>query len=286
MSAAPTAAPTAAPSTPVLGPSDVFGLSDMGKVRDNNEDHFIIAGIRKAIELRQSNLEDRSAVETMRGTEAQLFCVADGVGGNAGGEIASGTAVTTLLEYVARAAGCFQHFDTDAEHEFVADLEKAVHQAHARVRAISTSSAPPATTLTMVACVGMRGYLVHVGDSRAMYLHHGRVRTLTRDQTMAEAMVDAGALTEEQAKRSSLNNQLYSALGGEEMTPSVGLVDFVPGDVLLLCSDGLTKHVSDARIAEVLAVPGSAETMARTLVEEALAGGGSDNVTVIVARMG
>lgn len=273
-------------STAAMGIADVFGLSDMGRVRDNNEDHFIIAGIRKAIELRQTNLEDRAAFQSMRGTEAQLLCVADGVGGNAGGEVASGTAVTSLLEYVARAAGCFQHFDTDAEHEFLADLEKAVRDAHERVRAISVSHTPPATTLTMMTCVGMRGYLVHVGDSRAMYLHNGRLRVLTRDQTMAEAMVDAGAMTEEQAARSSLGNQLYSALGGEEMTPSVGLVDFAPGDVLVLCSDGLTKHVTDARIADVLSVPGSAETMARTLVADALAGGGTDNVTVIVARMG
>lgn len=267
------------------GPTDIFGLSDMGRVRDNNEDHFIIAGIRKAIELKQTNLEDSTRFATMRGTEAQLLCVADGVGGNAGGEIASGTAVTALLEYVARAAGCFQHFDTDAEQEFLGDLEQAVKDAHQRVRALANGRTPPATTLTMVVCVGARGYLVHVGDSRAMYLHGGRLRTLTRDQTMAEAMVDAGALTEEQAKRSSLGNQLYSALGGEEMVPSVGLVDLAPGDVLVLCSDGLTKHVSDERIAEVLGVPGSAETMARTLVADALAGGGTDNVTVIVARV-
>lgn len=267
------------------GGLDVFGASDVGRVRQNNEDHFIIAGIHKAIDLRQTNLEDRRPIEQLRGAEAQLLVVADGVGGNAGGEIASGTAVSTLLEYVSRAAGCFTNFDTDAEHDFLADLEAAVMQAHERVKAVSTDRSPPATTLTMVTFVWPRGYLVHVGDSRAMFLRDGRLRTITRDQTMAEAMVDAGALTEEQAARSSLANKLYSALGAEEIHPSVGLVDFRVGDVLLLCSDGLTKHVSDARIAEVLGVPGSAETMTRTLIADALAGGGTDNVTVIVARV-
>ncbi|MCE9602325.1 MAG: protein phosphatase 2C domain-containing protein [Gemmatimonadetes bacterium] len=272
-------------NTALPGGIDVFGASDVGRVRDNNEDHFIIAGIRKAIDLRQTNVEDRSVFTALRGAEAQLLVVADGVGGNAGGEIASGTAVSASLEYVAKAAGCFTNFSTDAEHDFLAELEKAVHTAHDRVRALATDRTPPATTLTMMTFVWPRGYLVHVGDSRAMYLHDGRLRTLTRDQTMAEAMVDAGALTEEQAARSSLSNRLYSALGGEEMTPSVGLVDFVRGDVLLLCSDGLTKHVNDARIAEVLGAGGSAEAMTKALIADALAGGGTDNVTVIVARM-
>lgn len=257
----------------------------MGLKRDNNEDHFIIAGIRKSLDLRQTSLTDRRAFEALRGPEAQLLVVADGVGGNAGGEVASGMAVQALAEYVSRAAGCFSKFDTDAEHDFLADLERAVQKAHAQVKAIAEYGTPPATTLTMATLVWPRAYIVHVGDSRAMYLHDGRLRVLTRDQTMAEAMVDAGALTEEQAARSGLTNRLYSALGASEMVPSVGLVDFVPGDVLLLCSDGLTKHVSDERIAEVLGAPGSAESMTGVLVEEALAGGGSDNVTVVVARM-
>ena len=267
------------------GGIDVYGATDVGLKRDNNEDHFIIAGIRKSLDLRQTSLVDRSAFDALRGPEAQLLVVADGVGGNVGGERASETAVQALAEYVSRAAGCFSRFDTEAEQDFLADLEGAVRKAHERVRAIAEDRTPPATTLTMVTFVWPRAYIVHVGDSRAMYLHNGRLRVLTRDQTMAEAMVDAGALTEEQAARSSLTNRLYSALGADEMVPVVGLVDFVPGDVLLLCSDGLTKHVNDQRIAEVLATFGSAEAMTKALVADALAGGGTDNVTVVVARM-
>ena len=158
-------------------------------------------------------------------------------------------------------------------------VAEQVREAHGR------TSRPPATTLTMVTLVWPRAYIVHVGDSRAMYLHDGWLRPLTRDQTMGEAMVDAGAMTEEQAARSSLSQTLYSALGAEDMMPSVGLVDFTVGDVLMICSDGLTKHVSDNRITSILGQPWTAEMMTRTLVQEALDGGGSDTVTVIVARM-
>ncbi|MFI5311523.1 MAG: PP2C family protein-serine/threonine phosphatase [Gemmatimonadales bacterium] len=272
-------------STLFSGGIDVFGASDVGLKRTNNEDHFMIAELTKAITLRQTNLEDRSVFDSLRGAEAQLMAVADGVGGTAGGEIASGTAVTALVEYVSRATGCFNAMDTDSEHDFLAKLENVVLQAHERVKASTPGGTPPATTLTMVTFVWPRAYIVHVGDSRAMYLHNGRLRTLTRDQTMAEALVDAGALTPEAAARSSLSHTLYSALGSAEVIPSVGLVDFTAGDVLLLCSDGLTKHVTDERIQQVLSEPVTAEAMAKKLIAEALAGGGSDNVTVVVARI-
>jgi protein phosphatase len=268
------------------GGVDVFGLSDVGKKRQRNEDHFVIATLRKEIALRQTNLEDTTVFDHARGTEAQLLAVADGVGGQAGGDVASRTAVTSLVAYLNTTMSCFNNLDVDAEHEFLEKLENGVHAAHEDVRvANGRLSRPPATTLTMITLVWPRAYVVHVGDSRAMYLHDGWLRPLTRDQTMGEAMVDAGAMTEEQASRSSLSQTLYSALGGTDMMPHVGLVDFAVGDVLLMCSDGLTKHVSDTRISEVLGQPWTAEQMTRTLVQDALDGGGSDNVTVIVARM-
>jgi protein phosphatase len=137
----------------------------------------------------------------------------------------------------------------------------------------------------MALLVWPRAYIVHVGDSRAFYLRKGRLRQLTRDQTTGEYMVASGAWTEEQAKKAPIGGTLVSALGGQEMTPSVGLVDLQPGDTLLLCSDGLTRHVADDRITELLGRPTDAATACRELVDEALAGGGHDNITVITARM-
>lgn len=265
---------------------DVFGVSDTGLRRQRNEDHFIVALLRKELTIRQSNVPEDTGLHAGSVAEAQIFAVADGVGGHEDGDVASRLTLTMLVEYLARAAACFNQLDTEEEHAFLERLEAGVHEVHLRlVAALGQGSRPPASTLTMATLVWPRAYLVHVGDSRAMYLHGGILRTLTRDQTYAELLVDDGTLTPEQAARSMMANTLTSAIGGLEMMPSVGLVDFVPGDVLLLCSDGLTKHVPDGKIAERLRQPWTAEQMATTLLQDALDGGGTDNVTVLVARM-
>jgi len=266
---------------------EAFGLTDTGKVRENNEDHFVIATLRKAVDLGQTSLENGLLTGRVRESAAQLFVVADGVGGHTGGELASGAAVQCLLEYVAQAAGCFHDLGVDQENEFLERLEAGIQRAHERIqRELGAGGVAPSTTLTLAALVGQRVYLVHVGDSRAYYLHQGRLRQLTRDQTMGEYLLDAGAWSEETAARARTAGNLISTVGGAEMTPSVGLVDLVPGDLLLLCTDGLTKHVADAEIAEQLGMNRPAEASARALLDLALAAGGSDNVTVIVAKLG
>lgn len=271
---------------------DAKGLTDIGKKRKSNEDHFVIMTLRKAAEVRDSSLSDPHAFDGLRGPEGWLFVVADGVGGQAGGGLASEAAVTTLVEYLGRAAGCFNRIEPDREHELLEQLESGVQAAHRRIT--ETYGGPrgrnappgPATTLTMALLLWPRAYIVHVGDSRAFYLRKGRLRQLTRDQTTGEYMVSMGAWTEEQARTAPVGGALVSAVGADEMSPAVGLVDLAPGDTLLLCTDGLTRHVPDDRIAELLQRPTDAAAACRELVDEALAGGGHDNITVIVARMG
>jgi len=273
-------------SASVSVPVDAFGLTDIGKVRSVNEDHFVIASLRKSIRVRHCSLGD-AVGDRLDRPEAHLFVIADGVGGRPGGELASTSAVEFLLEYVDEAIVCYHSLDVDQEHDFLEKLEQAVHRAHERIlQEFGTAEKGPATTLTMVTLAWPRAYLVHVGDSRAYYLRKGRLKQLTRDQTTGEYMVNVGAWTEEQAARAKVGANLTSALGGQEMTPVLGLVDLEPGDVMFLCTDGLTKHVTDQRIAEVLGDSTSAESMCRKLVDEALGDGGTDNVTVIVARTG
>jgi protein phosphatase len=126
-----------------------------------------------------------------------------------------------------------------------------------------------------------------VGDSRAYYLRGGRLQQLTRDQTAFEQLVDEGVIDEEKARaageRHRFKDVLTSAVGAE-IEPSVGLIDLQADDVLLLCTDGLTKHVPDGEIAQVLGAGRSAEESCRRLLDLTLERGASDNVTVIVGR--
>ena len=265
---------------------DAYGLTDVGRKRKANEDHFVIVSLQRAARVRQTSLADPAVFDRLGGPEAFLFVVADGVGGRPGGAVASQTAITALAEFIGQAAGCFHSLDVDQEHEFLEQLETAVRRAHQRLtEEYGAGGYGPATTLTMATLAWPRAYLVHVGDSRAFYLRKGRLRQLTSDQTMGEYMVGAGAWTEEQARQAPNSGVLASAVGGGEMMIAVGLVDLQPADVLLLCTDGLTRHGPDQRIAELLARAPDAEAACRELVGAALAGGGSDNVTVIVARM-
>jgi protein phosphatase len=273
---------------------DACGQTDIGLRRKVNQDHFVILKLFKAAEVRQTSVPDPDAFRDLRGPEGWLFIVADGVGGGPRGELASETAITALVKFLSEAAGCFHNMDTDKEHDFLEQLEAAVHNAHRRIHEEhGGGSAPgkrnsepgPATTLTMAMLIWPRVYLVQVGDSRAFYLRKGRLRQLTRDQTTGEFMVDTGAWTEEQARKAPIGSTLASALGGSDMTPAVGLVDLEPGDTLLLCTDGLNRHVPDEKITELLGRDGDAASACRDLVEAALAGGGQDNVTVVVGRM-
>ena len=261
---------------------DAFGLSHAGKVRPANEDHFAIMTLQKSVQLRGTNLQDTSILDRLRRPEVHLLIVADGVGGAAGGKIASGVAVRAVVEYLAEAVGCVQDFDVDREQAFLDHLSCVVERGHERLKEMFKTQGGPATTLTMVTLLWPRAYVVHVGDSRGYYLRNGRLRQFTRDQTMGDYLVDIGAVTEQHAQKAGLYNVLSSAVGGD-LVPTVGIVDLADGDVLLLCTDGLTKHVPDERIGQLLA-SGSAESVAQSLVDAALQGGGSDNVTVIVAK--
>jgi protein phosphatase len=264
---------------------DSFGITDRGKVREANEDNFLIVTVKKSIEIRDSSLPASPGAERFGAAEAHLFVVADGVGGGPEGERASADAVSALLAYVRSAAGCFHQISAEREHELFAQLESTVQAVHQKlIGGHAGAGSAPATTLTMVLLAWPRAYFVHVGDSRAYVRRRGRLQQLTRDQTLGEYMVSVGALTEEQAARSGPAATLTSAIGGSELTPVVGLVDLEPGDSLLLCTDGLTRHVGNDRIAEVLARGGPARADGETLLAEALDSGGKDNITLIVVH--
>ncbi|MGD8726532.1 MAG: protein phosphatase 2C domain-containing protein, partial [Gemmatimonadales bacterium] len=172
------------------GRLDVFGLTDVGKKRETNEDQFAIATMQKSLQLDHTSLGDTSALDRIGQSSARLLMVADGVGGSFGGGLASSSAVEALTEYLGQTAGCYYKFDVDTEHEFLDQLEGAVHRAHERVRSHTPKGRGPATTLTLVTLVWPRGYVIHVGDSRGYHLRGGRMRQFTQDQTMGDLLVD------------------------------------------------------------------------------------------------
>ncbi len=267
---------------------DIFGITDPGRARSVNEDQFFVASLHKSLQVLHTSLEDVSVFAGLRGAFAHLLLVADGLGGHRGGRLASGTAVETLAAHIGQTIDCYYKFDVDQENEFLVQLEAAVNRAHHQVRRLHGSEEQgPGTTLTMIALLWPRAYVVHVGDSRAYHLRAGRLRQLTRDQTAYEDLIDSGALKEEPAGAGEqdhrLKHVLTSALGFE-IKPSIGLIDLQAGDILLLCTDGLTKHVPDADITAILQGCETAEESCRRLVDLTLERGASDNVTVVVGR--
>lgn len=236
------------------------------------------------MEVRQTSLDTADALAQSTRSDAHLLVVADGVGGQAGGRVASGTAVEALTEYIAQTTGVSYGLDVALEEELLGQLERAVRHSHARIKShFPGSGTGPATTLTMVTLTWPRAYVVHVGDSRGYYLRRGRLKQFTQDQTMAELLMDEGVMSEEQADGTNLHNVLASAVGGT-IKPVISLLDLQDQDWIVLCSDGLTKHVDDDAIRTTLESAASAEAACGSLVQQALDGGGSDNITVIVAR--
>jgi protein phosphatase len=267
---------------------DSFGLTDPGRRRETNEDHFVVATVSKTVDVRTTSLSPAALTLRFGSATGHLFAVADGVGGRPDGDFASERTVAAVLGYAGQAASCFQGFNPSREHELIGKLEDTILGVHRDlIEEYGGSGAGtmiPATTLTLVLLVWPRAYLVHIGDSRAYVRRRGKLQRLTRDQTFGEYMVSVGAWTEEKAATIGPAATLSSAVGGNEILPVVGLVDLEAGDSLLLCTDGLTKHVSDERIGTLLDQPAPAATIARQLVDEALEGGGTDNVTVVVVR--
>ncbi len=263
---------------------DAFGLTDTGKVRESNEDNFLIVEIRKSVEVHHSSLAKEHYADRFGASGGYLFVVADGVGGGPDGDRASGDTIKALLDYVGETVGCFNAATVSKEHELFERLEETVRKVHLNLIETHGGGQGPATTLTMALLIWPRVYVVHVGDSRAYVRRGGKVQQFTRDQTFGEYMVSLGAWTEEQAATSRPGATLTSAVGGPQFEPVVGLINLEEGDSMLLCTDGLTKHVTDDRLAEVLGEAIDAQAMTRTLVDEALAGGGTDNVSVIVVR--
>lgn len=267
---------------------DLFGVTHRGKVRAENQDHFLICTVHPQVVIHGTSLPLPELLP-LRGTRlASIFVVADGVGGAAAGSDAARLATEAITGYVASTLRCYHVAGAAADDEFLAALRAAAFEAHDKVRAESMARSGGkrmATTLTVAIAVWPWLYVVQVGDSRAYIYIGGKVRMLTRDQTVGQELVDQGVMPRERLDHSPLKNVLSSAIGADEARPDVTRVNVSQlGTCLLMCSDGLTKHVNDDEIAAALDNAKSSEQVATHLLDLAMSRGGTDNITIIVGR--
>lgn len=271
---------------PVTSDVDVFGVTDPGRVRRTNADHFLIGSFHRSLRIHATSI---AAEIGTRETESRGFIllVADGVGGMEAAAEGSAHALSTVSQHLLHASEICSSMAVLREEQAVDELKQAVVHAHDALRAEAETSGVPATatTLTMYAAFWPRAFVVHVGDSRMYRLRGTDFQRLTTDQTVAQMMVEAGAMTPEVAEVSQLKHVLWSAVGSQEAVPQVIVTDCDVRDRTLLCSDGLTKHVTDDEIREHLLRDLSAEETCRALLNLALERGGMDNVTVVMGRV-
>ena len=249
---------------------EIGSATHVGRVRTNNEDsHRVVPALK-------------------------LFVLSDGIGGQANGEVASAVAVETIVTQCLRSSAEQSTFHGEEPPSDISERSnRLVNAVYLANRAILEASAIDArfqgmgATLVAAWIEGLRLSLVHVGDSRAYLLRGGELEILTLDHTLVAEQVRSGLLTQQQAQTNPLRRILIRALGArEEVEIDIHERDLRIGDVLLLCSDGLTGMVPDSEIAEILSHESDAQSAADRLVASANEHGGEDNVTVILVRIG
>jgi protein phosphatase len=244
-----------------------FAATDVGRQRDQNEDNYLVD------------------------PKLHLFVVADGMGGHAAGEVASKVAVDAINEFI-----CLTGGDEEITWPFGLDeaisydgnrLKTALRYANGKVLDAARGHAEyenMATTVAAVLVDGSTANMAHVGDSRIYLWRGGELSQLTSDHSWVNEQLQSGVLSADQARSHPLRNVVTRALGGKpELQVDVQSVAMQPGDVLLICSDGLTTMVADDEIAQVLSdSAGDIEKGAQDLVARANDGGGEDNISVVL----
>jgi serine/threonine protein phosphatase PrpC len=267
---------------------DVFGLTHPGLVRPENQDHFLICSLRKEMAVHSTSLPDIGSLTSGAERLAFLAMVADGVGGGLRGEEASRLAVETVTRYVSESLRCYYTSDPSDDVRFLEILQDAALRCHVDLQRHAMEDpdgAGMATTLTLWLGLWPRAYLLQVGDSRCYLFRRGKLTQVSRDQTMAQELIDLGVVKRADAASSRLAHTLSSSIGGRQSHPVVSRMEQEWGNVGLLCSDGLTRHVSDDRIEHRLRTMTSARQVCETLLQDALDGGGTDNITILVGRI-
>ena len=249
------------------------GKTDVGCVRQNNEDNFFMADLVDGFTPLPNETLTRPTMDNR-----VLLAVADGMGGAAAGEVASELAITGLKEE-------FLHFPGIGSSE---RLMRAIQQVNQHIWNIGRKHIQyrgMATTLTVALVEGSKAYIAEVGDSRAYILRGDRIKQVTTDQSWLELMIEQGLMSREAAKSSKHRNMILQSIGGQqEVKVALTAVELAAGDILLLCSDGLSEKVSSAEMLVILRKTPNLEQACNQMVTIAKDRGGEDNITLVVAH--
>ena len=258
----------------------IFGKTDLGRSRDHNEDTFLVADLTRMEASLQPHVREHDVGD--RGT---LFVVADGMGGAAAGEVASKMAADSIYQHLVKT----WHAEEEVTPQrFAYRLKEAVEVANSSIH--SHAKAHPevrgmGTTTTAAGVLGDHLYLSQVGDSRAYLIRDGQAHQLTKDQSLMQRLVEAGELTEEEAAKSERRNIILQALGPDpKVKVDLTHQEVRRGDVLVLCSDGLSGQVKKEEIAQAVLENTDLSAVCDKLIGLANQRGGPDNITVVVAR--
>ena len=267
---------------------DFGALSNRGKVREKNEDHYAVIKRSRTQELVLANLQMTDLNVSQE--DSYLMMVADGVGGGTFGDIASELVLRTFWEVAERMTSWVMKLkDFEAQNE---EIEERVATFTQRIQAVFESLGKTVpemremgSTFTVAYIMGPDAIIVNLGDSRAYLLRDGYLLQMTRDHTLAQELVDEGADAKEVSHLRHVLTRCFSDKS-LDTTPDIHYLRFRDRDTLLLCTDGLTDMVSDDAIAEELDATSNPQLACCELVELALKEGGKDNITVIVAKVG
>lgn len=250
-----------------------FGLTDVGVVRKNNEDAFLIA------DLEREETADRPWHEAAVSQRGILLAVSDGMGGAAAGEIASALTVGSLRQWLGE------------DHQGVGTqvlIKEAVEEANRNVfdAAQDNERRGMGATLTAVLLRGKMAHIAEVGDSRAYLIRGGRIRQVTRDQSYVQLLVEQGVVTREQAEKSPHRNVILQAMGHRgDIVVALGRLELRGGDTFVLCSDGLSGKVSESEMRDIVESSTDFPEAATRMIAIANERGGEDNITVVLARV-
>lgn len=268
---------------------DFGAVSHQGFVRESNQDCFLVMRFGRSLENLMTNL-DEDLFEQNYVMSGYGMLVADGMGGMAGGDVASRLALSKLIELIVDTSdwtlALQRQKDVTTVLERMTDRFLQIDDILRKEADNDRTLQGMGTTLTVAGALGSNLIIGHVGDSRAYLLHEDKFTQLTTDHTLAQALIDAGVAHPDDPASRSMRHVLTAAVGslGERVDPQVQRFKLRGGDKLLLCTDGLTEMVDDETIAQVLRDAKSAQETCQDLIDLSLSGGGTDNVTVVVAH--